>query len=139
MFNMIGIGERAGSGVPDIYAVWESQGWEEPVVEEQYNPDRTVLTLVFSSKQAEKNKRKKQAERVHGDRRTTKTANNERMIVDFLTSAGSGKTSDIARHINLSMPRTRAILSGLVSDGKIQSEGGGKLRRYCPLPKSPVQ
>ena len=23
MFNMIGIGERAGSGVPDIFAVWE--------------------------------------------------------------------------------------------------------------------
>ena len=63
MFNMIGIGERAGSGVPDIYAVWESQGWREPVIEEQYNPDRTILTLVFIPKQAEKtsgkNKRKK--------------------------------------------------------------------------------
>ena len=23
MFNLIGIGERAGSGVPDIYSVWE--------------------------------------------------------------------------------------------------------------------
>ena len=54
MFNMIGIGERAGSGVPDIYAVWESQGWREPVIEEQSNPDRTILTLVFIPKQAEK-------------------------------------------------------------------------------------
>lgn len=44
MFTMIGIGERAGSGVPDIYSVWESQGWEKPIVEEQYNPDRTILT-----------------------------------------------------------------------------------------------
>ena len=25
MFNLIGIGERAGSGVPDIYSVWEQQ------------------------------------------------------------------------------------------------------------------
>ena len=58
MFNMIGIGERAGSGVPDIYAVWESQGWEAPTVEEQYNPDRTILTLVFREKQAEKTSRK---------------------------------------------------------------------------------
>ena len=54
MFNMIDIGERAGSGVPDIYAVWESQGWKEPVVEERYNPDRTILTLAFTPKQAEK-------------------------------------------------------------------------------------
>ena len=64
MFNMIGIGERAGSGVPDIFAVWESQGWKAPEVEEQYNPDRTILTLSFE-KQAEKtsrkNKRKKPA------------------------------------------------------------------------------
>ena len=37
MFNMIGIGERAGSGVPDIYAVWENQGWIAPKVEEVAN------------------------------------------------------------------------------------------------------
>jgi len=45
MFNLIGIGERAGSGVPDIFATWENEGWDSPIVEEQYNPDRTVLTL----------------------------------------------------------------------------------------------
>ena len=50
MFNMIGIGERAGSGVPDIFAVWESQGWVVPEVEEQYKPDRTLLTLSFEMK-----------------------------------------------------------------------------------------
>ena len=60
MFNMIGIGERAGSGVPDIYAVWEAQGWKAPEVEEQYNPDRTILTLSFekqATKTSDKNKR----------------------------------------------------------------------------------
>lgn len=45
MFNLIGIGERAGSGVPDIYAIWEKEGWRAPEIEEQYGPDRTVLTL----------------------------------------------------------------------------------------------
>ena len=29
MFNLIGIGERAGSGVPDIYSVWEQHGWKQ--------------------------------------------------------------------------------------------------------------
>ena len=50
MFNMLGIGERAGSGVPDIYHTWGSQGWLEPKVEEKYNPDRTILTLSFNLK-----------------------------------------------------------------------------------------
>lgn len=53
MFNMIGIGERAGSGIPDIYQVWENEGWPMPVVEESYNPDRTRLSLEFK-KQANK-------------------------------------------------------------------------------------
>ena len=54
MFNMIGIGERAGSGIPDIYQVWENEGWPMPVVEESYNPDRTRLSLEFLKKQANK-------------------------------------------------------------------------------------
>lgn len=54
MFNMIGIGERAGSGVPDIFSVWKSQGWVPPTVEEQYNPDRTMLTLSFVNEPAER-------------------------------------------------------------------------------------
>ncbi len=45
MLNLIAIGERAGSGVPDIFSVWADKGWKEPVVEEQYGPDRTILTL----------------------------------------------------------------------------------------------
>ena len=49
MLNLISIGERAGSGVPDIYSVWANKGWEEPVVEEQYAPDRTILILSFVS------------------------------------------------------------------------------------------
>ena len=36
MFNMIGIGERAGSGVPCILQTWSTQGWASPQVEEQY-------------------------------------------------------------------------------------------------------
>ena len=52
MFNLINIGERAGSGVPNIFNVWEDEGWEEPIIEERFDPDRTVLTLSFEKKQA---------------------------------------------------------------------------------------
>jgi predicted HTH transcriptional regulator len=48
MFNLIGIGERAGSGIPDIYEVWKDEGWETPKIQERFNPDRTVLTLSFT-------------------------------------------------------------------------------------------
>ena len=63
MFNLISIGERAGSGVPDIFSVWADKGWCEPVVEEQYQPDRTILTLAFTKKQAEKTSGKSKREK----------------------------------------------------------------------------
>lgn len=47
MLNMIGIGERAASDVPDIYSVWENQGWIAPEVIEEYAQDRTILKLSF--------------------------------------------------------------------------------------------
>lgn len=48
MLNLIGVGEHAGSGVPDILAAWDRAGYDAPVVEEQFGadvPDRTTLTL----------------------------------------------------------------------------------------------
>ena len=60
MFNLIGIGERAGSGVPDIYSVWNDEDWREPEVDEQYNPDRTILKLPLvrrAKKTSEKSRR----------------------------------------------------------------------------------
>ena len=51
MFNMIGIGAR-GSDVPDIYAVWSSQGQKKSTVEEKYDTDYTILEISLA-----KNKR----------------------------------------------------------------------------------
>lgn len=59
MFNLINIGERAGSGVPNIFNVWADEGWEEPVIEERFDPDRTTLSLSFKKKMAKKKWRKK--------------------------------------------------------------------------------
>ena len=135
MFNMIGIGERAGSGVPDIFAVWSSQGWTEPIVEEQYDPDRTILTLVFSEKQAEKTGGKNKRKKTGGNGQAHKTAVNKELIIVFLASAGEGKTTDIAHEINLSLSRTRVLLSELTKEGRIRADGNGRSRRYS-LPES---
>ena len=66
-------GEEAGGGIPDIYQVWADQGWNSPVVEEFYNPDRTRLSLDFRPKQAKKtneeNKRRKQAKKTSEEER----------------------------------------------------------------------
>ena len=50
MFNLIDIGERAGSGVPGIFNTWEDEEFEEPEIVESFNPDRTSLILSFEKK-----------------------------------------------------------------------------------------
>ncbi|MDR0831465.1 MAG: putative DNA binding domain-containing protein [Bacillales bacterium] len=45
MFSLVGIGERAGSGLFGINIVWEQYKLPKPEISEQFNPDRTILTL----------------------------------------------------------------------------------------------
>lgn len=44
-------------GVPNIFNVWEDEGWIEPEIVEQFNPDRMILNLEFRKKTSEENKR----------------------------------------------------------------------------------
>ena len=110
MFNLINIGERAGSGVPNIFNTWEDQGWVEPVIEEQFDPDRTLLILSYEKKQAIKTSDKKQANKSCHKKQNQKTLENIEKIREYLSKNNISKTSDIAEYIGLSLPRTRAIL-----------------------------
>ena len=53
LFNMFNVGERAGSGIPNIYHVWKTQNWKEPALTEQFNPDRTVLSLALTDQKSQ--------------------------------------------------------------------------------------
>jgi predicted HTH transcriptional regulator len=46
MFNYIGVGERAGSGVPSIYSIWKNENYEDPIVEEQSGREGTICTVI---------------------------------------------------------------------------------------------
>ena len=105
MFNLINIGERAGSGVPNIFNTWEDQGWVEPVIEEQFDPDRTLLILSFDKKQAIKTSDKKQAIKTSDKKQANKschkkqnqkTLENIEKIREYLSKNNISKTSDIA-------------------------------------------
>ena len=56
MFNLIEVGERAGSGIPNIFNVWNKQGWGAHVITEGFDPERITLSLTLG-KASDKNKR----------------------------------------------------------------------------------
>ena len=135
MFNLINIGERAGSGVPDVFRTWDEQGWEEPIIEERYgDAARTCLLLSFAEKQAkktsEKNKRKKQAKKTSEKNQAKKTSENKAVILKYIEQNGISKTKEISQLLKLSEARTRIILRELVSEGKLATNGETKGKVY---------
>ena len=113
MFNLIDIGEQAGSGVPGIFNTWEDEGLETPIIKEEFDPDRTILTLSF-----EKKRRKKQ---------TIKTQAHLKAIEQYLNKVGEARTADIADNIGLSPDRTRVILANM---GSVEALGSNRNRTY---------
>jgi ATP-dependent DNA helicase RecG len=49
MFQLVGYGDHAGSGLPKIYRNWEGQHWRRPVLHEQREPEQTLMELRMSS------------------------------------------------------------------------------------------
>lgn len=45
MFQMLGAGDKAGSGIDKIRAGWAAEHWQSPSLREIHQPDRVVLTL----------------------------------------------------------------------------------------------
>ena len=136
MFNMIDIGEHAGSGVPNIFNVWEDEGWVEPIIEENFEPDRTSLTLKFVEKQAIKTSDKKQAIKTSDKKKQiknkqvkqlNKTGSHMQKIRIYLQEHETAKTSDIAELLNLSVARTRVLLSEMED---IEACGANRIRTY---------
>ena len=122
MFNMIEIGERAGSGIPNIFRVWREQGWAEPTITQSFDPDRTTLSLVFIKTSDKKEAIKKTSSRIGERQKNT--------VIDYLTENVSAKVSDIAGILDVSAPRARAILSKLIDEDIVIAEGGNKNRVY---------
>ena len=137
MFNIIGIGERAGSGVPDIFDVWKSQGWETPVIEEQYNPDRTILILPFVQKQLSQgnNGSKIQNEPINEPINSTGYEKTllEKRIIDILVMNSNISQPQMAEIIGVSLSSVKRTIKKMVESGQIKHEGSKKSGRWIVL------
>ena len=49
MFQLVGYGDHAGSGLPKIYHNWAGQHWRRPVLYQLYEPEQTLMELRMAS------------------------------------------------------------------------------------------
>ena len=125
MFNLIDIGERAGSGIPNILRVWREQSWPEPVIAETFEPERTRLSLALE-KSADKKAPIKSADK----KAPIKTAAQKDMIIAYLTDHASGKSSDFVELLGLKSTRVKTLLRELTAEDIIVAEGEKRARTY---------
>ncbi len=139
MFNLINIGERAGSGVPNIFNVWEDEGWVEPIIEEKFEPDRTILILEFNKKVGKEKDDKKAAKKSgeikaakkSGEKKVTKkTEENYNFILGAMQPDTWYRASEFTDVVSLKETRIKELLSELCQQDKIESTGSTKGKMY---------
>lgn len=130
MFNLINIGERAGSGIPNIYSVWHTQGWQEPTITESFAPERITLTLPVNKKPLIKTADKKPLIKNVDKKISSKTQSQREAIIEYLTVNVSAPNAALAQLLDLKPTRVRELLKGLIEDGVVVSEGDKKNRIY---------
>ena len=125
MFNLIDVGERAGSGIPNIFSVWKKQGWSAPVINESFEPDRIMLSLTIG-----KSGDKKAAIKSGDKKAAAKTVAHKQAIISYLTENVSAKSAEIAELLGLKPTRAKEILAEMADEKIIVAEGGNKNRVY---------
>lgn len=124
MFNLVNIGERAGSGVPDIFRIWKEEGFEDPIIEERYgDASRTSLILSFKKNVAISSDKVA----ISSDKEYSE---HERNIVDYLERENEISNA-VAREITgLSAAGVRKVLKKMVEKGILSEYGKNKSRKY---------
>ena len=137
MFNLIRVGERAGSGVPDIFHVWEDEGWMTPIVEEQYKPDRTILRLSFTEKEVlpdflpEKEKHGRKSGRKKNERlKADEIKKRKETILQLIRENSSITINEIVEKLEISRGMAESTIRNLKSEGKLVREGSTKAGKW---------
>ena len=129
MLNYIGIGERAGSGVPNIYAIWEQEGYVDPTVEELSGREDTIVTVVTLPLA------KKEQNDHHQDHHQGGNAGGETGvdwkersdgILRLLQEDPYISTAKISENLNLSRRQVERALDKMKDAGRIHREGSAR-------------
>ena len=128
MFTLVNIGERAGSGLSNIFSVWKRQNWDTPILSETFNPERTTLKLIMGKSGDIAGKSGDIREPVREYH--TATEEQRTRIVEFLKINKSCSNADVCKLLDVKRTRSATLLSQMVEDGLLVAEGEKKGRVY---------
>lgn len=127
MFNLLGFGEHAGSGVPDIFSIWEQAGYVEPNIEEFFGntetnePDKTIVTLPLVEKDQEI--LQKQPKKQPKTKKETEIEERVEAVLAIIRENPTISRSAIATLLSISESQVRTAIESLRKNEVIKRDG----------------
>ncbi len=123
LFQLVGYGDHAGSGLPKIYKNWAGQHWRRPVLYELAEPEQTLMELRMSSLVPEQ-----AVAELEGHLGSRFRALPELARLALITTCTEGSVNHARlREISTVHPADiTKMLAGLVRDGLLVSDGAGR-------------
>ena len=123
LFQLVGYGDHAGSGLPKIYKNWAGQHWRRPVLYELPEPEQTLMELRMSSLVPEQ-----AVAALEGRLGSRFRALPELARLALITTCTEGSVNHARlREISTVHPADiTKMLAGLVRDGLLVSDGAGR-------------
>lgn len=127
MFKMLGVGDKAGSGIDKIRSSWLAQHWQSPSLRETHQPERIVLDLPMISTLPEEVLHR--LEQRFGERFSALGSDEIQAIVTAHIE-GSVTNQRLQEMLTLHRVDITHMLRGLVHKGMLCSDGVGRGTRY---------
>jgi len=127
MFQLVGYGDHAGSGLPKIYRNWAGQHWRRPVLYELREPEQTLIELRMSSLVPEQAVAELESQFGMHFRALPENAR-----LALITACAEGMVNHARlREISTDHPADiTKMLATLVRDGLLVSDGAGRGMMY---------
>ena len=123
MFQLVGYGDHAGSGLPKIYHNWAGQHWRRPLLSELREPEQTLMELRMVSLLPEQAVAELDA---HLGTKLVRISSLERLALVTAVTEGKVNHSRLREVATEHPSDITKMLTRLVKDGFLVSDGVGR-------------
>jgi len=128
MFNLLMLGERAGSGFDAMRSGCAWAHHPEPHLEELFNPDKTKLALSMEVLTKDTPGAEPEVDWPHAN--ATATHGPELQVINLVKDRGSITRLDVERLLGISRSSANNLLASMERKGLLTREGNARATRY---------
>jgi len=125
MFTMVNVSENMGSGIPNIFRVWEKQGFVEPIIKECFEPEKIEMTLPL---------KKDTTKLAHIWRKSSKARRQMfspiEEVIGYLTENISATGPELAVYLGMNSLQTKNILNKMIEQDIVEVRGNSRNKLY---------